>query len=60
MEKKLSFNCPVCARNTDYPVSRMVEGAVITCPYCNLSITLHGHMLQYVQREIERLKEEKD
>jgi hypothetical protein len=56
MEKKLSFGCPVCGRNTDYPVHQMVEGAPITCPYCKLTITLHGHMLEYVQKEIERLK----
>ena len=58
MEKKLSFSCPVCGRNTDYVVSQMVEGASLTCPFCKLTITLHGHMLEYVQKEIQRLKEE--
>jgi len=57
MEKKLPFNCPVCARNTDYPISQMVEGALLTCPFCKLTITLHGHMLEYVQKEIQRMKD---
>jgi len=57
MEKKLSFSCPVCGRNADYVVSQMVEGASLTCPFCKLTITLHGHMLEYVQKEIQRLKE---
>jgi hypothetical protein len=34
----------------------MVEGASITCPFCKLTLTLHGHMLEDVQREIAKLK----
>lgn len=59
MEEKLPFSCPVCARHTEYPFSRMVEGAQLTCPFCKLTITLHGHMLEYVRKEIERLKKAK-
>jgi C4-type Zn-finger protein len=56
-EQKISFSCPVCARKTDYPVTQMVEGTALTCPFCKLTLTLHGHMLQDVQREIQKLKE---
>ncbi len=35
----------------------MVEGTQLTCPFCKLTITLHGHMLEYVKKEMERIKE---
>jgi len=59
MEEKLPFSCPVCARDTEYPFSQLVEGAQLTCPFCKLTLTLHGHMLEYVRKEIERLKKAK-
>jgi transcription elongation factor Elf1 len=52
---KISFSCPVCAHKTDYPITQMVEGAILSCSLCKLTIKLHGHMLQEVQREIEKL-----
>jgi len=30
----------------------------LTCPFCKLKLTLHGHMLEEVEREIKK-KEEK-
>ena len=57
MKKNLSFSCPVCGRKTDYCVTELVEGAVLTCPFCKLSLTLHGHMWKHVQEEIGKLKE---
>ena len=54
--KKLPFTCPICGRSTEYPVEEMVEGAVLTCPICKLTLTLHGHMLEDVRREITKLK----
>jgi len=56
MEKTFSFSCPVCARATDYPIRQMVEGAMLNCPFCRVSLRLHGHMLAYVQKEIEKLE----
>ena len=56
--KKIPFSCPVCGRKTDYPAQEMVEGAVLVCSFCKLTLKLHGHMLQDVQREIEKLKGE--
>jgi len=53
---KLPFTCPVCGRKTEYPLEALVEGASLTCPFCKLTLTLHGHMLEDVQREIEKLK----
>ena len=55
-EKKISFSCTVCGRKTDYPVQGMLEGAVLTCPFCRLTLKLHGHMWQDVQKEMEKLK----
>ncbi len=54
--EKLPFSCPVCGRKTDYPLDKLVEGAVLTCPFCKLTLTLHGHMLEEVNREIKKLK----
>ena len=58
MEKMFPFSCPVCARVTDYPVSQMVEGATLVCPFCNCSLRLHCHMLAYVEKEIAKLEEQ--
>ena len=55
-ENSLPFTCPICGRKTEYPVGDMVEGAPITCPFCKLTLTLHGHMLEDVHREIAKLK----
>ena len=53
----LPFTCPVCGRKTNYPVSELVPGAVLTCSFCKLVLTLHGHMLEEVQREIRKRRE---
>jgi transcription elongation factor Elf1 len=55
-EEKLPFTCPLCGRKTDYPWAELVEGAVLTCSFCKLRLTLHGHMLEDVGREIKKLK----
>ena len=55
-DTKIPFSCPVCGRKTEYPAEELVEGAVLVCPFCKLTLKLHGHMLQDVQRELERLK----
>jgi len=56
-EKAYPFSCPICAKVTDYPLELCIEGAVLTCPFCKLSLRLHGHMLAYIQKEIQELKE---
>jgi len=55
MNKTFPFSCPVCARINEYPLTAMVEGAELKCPFCKCEIKLHGHMLAYVQKEIEKL-----
>jgi len=55
-DQKISFSCPVCARKTDYPVVQLKEGAILSCPFCKLTLNLHGHMWQDVQKEIEKVK----
>jgi len=57
MENKLPLSCPVCGRKKEYLVTELVEGAILTCPFCKLTITLHGHMWQDVQKEIKKLRE---
>jgi transcription elongation factor Elf1 len=59
MEKKLPFTCPVCGRKKDYLLKELREGAVLTCPFCNLGLNLHGHMWEDVQKEIQKLKEKR-
>ena len=54
--RTIPFGCPICGRKKEYPVEEMVEGAVLECPFCKLKLTLHGHMLQEVQAQIEKLK----
>ncbi len=55
---QLPFTCPICGRKTEYPITDLAEGAIITCPFCKLTLTLHGHMWEDVQREIGKLKKE--
>jgi transcription elongation factor Elf1 len=54
-EKKFPFSCPVCAKKTDYALEKMVEGAVLRCPFCKLTLTLHGHMWEDVLKELRKL-----
>jgi transcription elongation factor Elf1 len=56
-EGMLPFTCPICGRKTDYPVIALTKGATLTCPFCQLTLTLHGHMWAEVQQEIKRLAE---
>ena len=58
MEQKLPFSCPVCGRKKEYLVTGLVEGAVLTCPFCKLAITLHGHMWKDIQKEIQKLRDD--
>ncbi len=53
---KVPFSCPICGRKTEYPSEDLIEGAVLTCSFCKLKLTLHGHMLEDVQKEIKKLK----
>jgi len=55
-EARFPFSCPICGRKTEYLLIELKEGAVLTCPFCKLSLTLHGHMLEDVQKEIKKLK----
>jgi len=57
--EKLPFSCPVCGQKTEYPVLELFEGAILTCLFCKLTLTLHGHMWKDVQKEIQQLKNEK-
>ncbi len=54
-QAKLPFTCPVCGRKSEYPFEALFEGASLTCSFCRLTLTLHGHMLEEVQREIKKL-----
>jgi hypothetical protein len=54
-DRLIPFSCPVCGRKTDYPPEELREGSVLVCSFCKLTLRLHGHMWQEVQREIEKL-----
>jgi transcription elongation factor Elf1 len=56
MEKKLPFTCPVCGQKQDYRLGELFEGATLTCPFCKLTLNLHGHMWKDVQNEIKKLQ----
>ena len=53
--KKLAFTCPVCGKTTDRPLDELKEGALIVCPFCQLKLTLHGHMWQEIKERIAAL-----
>ena len=53
-QKTLPFTCPICGRKTEHPLDALSEGAELTCPFCKLKLTLHGHMWQEVKRELEK------
>ena len=57
MKNKLPFSCPVCGQKKEYLFEELFEGAVLTCSHCKLTLTLHGHMLEDIQKEIQKLKE---
>ncbi len=59
MEQKLPFSCPVCGPKAEYFVEDLFEGALLTCPMCKLTLTLHGHMWKDVQKEIQKLRDGK-
>jgi len=56
--KKLPFSCPICGRKKDYLLIELFEGAGLTCPFCKLTLTLHGHMWEDVRKEIQKLKDD--
>ena len=56
MKTKLPFACPICGQKKDYPLNELKEGAVLTCPFCKLTLTLHGHMWQAIKKEMELLR----
>ena len=51
--KTLDFTCPVCGKITDRPIDELKEQAIIVCPFCELKLTLHGHMWQDIQARIK-------
>ena len=53
--KTLDFTCPVCGKITDRPIDELKEQAIIICPFCELKLTIHGHMWQDVQARLKEL-----
>jgi uncharacterized Zn finger protein (UPF0148 family) len=50
----IPFSCPVCGRKTEREAEGLKEGVVLTCPFCKLTLKLHGHMLEEVEKEIQK------
>jgi transcription elongation factor Elf1 len=59
MNREFSFTCPICGTKKDYPVDKMVKGALLECPRCSLKLTLHGHMWEEVEQQISRIKKDR-
>jgi C4-type Zn-finger protein len=57
MKKNLSVSCPVCGRKTEYAQKELYEGAKISCPFCKLTLNLHGHMWQDIQKDLQKLED---
>jgi hypothetical protein len=53
---QLPITCPVCGRKNDFPVEILFEGSTIVCPFCKLKLTLHGHMWEEIQTDLEALQ----
>jgi len=56
MNETLPFSCPVCGRKTERPLAELFEGATLTCPFCRLTLKLHGHMWRDVQKEMDQVR----
>jgi len=57
-EKQLPVTCPLCGRKSHYPLEKLTEGSTLVCQFCNLKLTLHGHMMEDIRAEIAKLKQE--
>ena len=55
-DEKFPFTCPICGRKADYPLAELGEGALLSCSFCKVKLTLHGHMLEDVRKEIKKLR----
>ena len=53
--RKLPFTCPLCGKKADRAVDGLKEGALLICPFCDVRLTLHGHMWQELRGEIDKL-----
>jgi len=56
-EKKIPVTCPLCGRKNEFQVDLLVEGFILECSGCKVKLRLHGHLLQEIQSEIEKLNE---
>jgi transcription elongation factor Elf1 len=56
-EKQLPITCPLCGRKNSFALEILVEGSTIVCPFCSVSLKLHGHMLEEIQTQIAKLKD---
>ena len=57
-QRQLPITCPVCGRKNNFPLEVLVEGAVLSCPVCKVKLSLHGHMLEEIQSDIEKSKKQ--
>jgi hypothetical protein len=55
-EKNLLVTCPLCGRKNEYALEVLFEGSVIKCPFCQIQLTLHGHMWKDIQMDMIQLQ----
>ena len=56
-KEQLPITCPLCGRKSDFPLEGLLEGSTLSCPFCKVKLKLHGHMWEYIEAEIKKLKE---
>jgi len=54
--EQLPITCPLCGKKNEFPVDTLTEGSVFQCPFCKLTLTLHGHMWEEIRTEIAKQK----
>ena len=57
-KEQLPITCPLCGRKNEYHLENLQEGSILSCRFCKLKLTIHGHMWEYIQVEIKKLKDE--
>ncbi len=55
-KRQLPITCPLCGRKNVFPLEDLQEGSILLCPFCKVKLTLHGHMWEHIQAEIEKLE----
>jgi hypothetical protein len=56
--RKLQVTCPLCGQKNEHPIESLAEGKIMACPFCNVKLTLHGHMWEEIKGALEKMRKE--